>query len=382
MQQTVGAKIKVLHVTEARRVAGTERTLLMLLDHHDSAGFAHTVVVRGSGSFADELAKRKTAVATIPRWGKTDPFALARFAALVLREKPDIVHIYGGRLEAIVARALGVPVVERKNVFRGKYYRPALNSRRADALLDRFVNLSIAPAAAVKSHYVGRGYDADAICVVYNGVEPAAERTPEQRMQKRMELGLSPDAFVVAFAGRLRPEKGVDTLLSALTSLPGSVCCVIMGDGLFKKNYEELAHDLGLNGRVVFTGYRSDVPDVFACSDAVAVPSISDALANVMLEALAEGKPVIGTAVEGQPEAIEHGVTGLLIPPNDAAALSGAISALAANPELASRMGEAGKRRALSNLTPERMTRETENIYRSLLHCSSKERKCHVAECR
>jgi len=374
-RETTHARIRVLHVTEARRVAGTERSLLTLLDHSDSSEFEHAVVCRGSGGLADELARRNVKTFTIRRIGRIDPLALVRFAALVIGFRPHLVHIHFGRVEAAIAHLLGIPVVERKNVCRNDYYRPLLNFRTIDRLLNRFVDVSITPAAAVRSHYVRRGYNPAAMRVVYNGVEPAPPRSRQDLARKRRELGMPPDAFLVAFAGRLMPEKGVDVLLSALARLPRSIRCVIMGDGPYRGSYQRQAERLGLGGRVVFAGFRSDVREVLACSDAVAVPSYSEPLANACLEAMAEGKPVVATAVEGMPEAVEHEVTGLLVPPGRPEALARGLAALAADPKAASQMGEAGRNATLRKYSPERMARETESIYRDQLHTVTQERE-------
>ena len=113
--ETAEPRPRVLHVTEARRVAGTERSLLMLLDHCDRSMFEHAVVTRGNGSLADELARRDVMTVSIPRLGRADPIALARLVALLVKFRPHLVHIYGGRLDALIAASLGIPVVERKS---------------------------------------------------------------------------------------------------------------------------------------------------------------------------------------------------------------------------------------------------------------------------
>jgi len=374
--------ITVLHVTEACRIAGTERSLLMLLDHSDRSEFEHVVVCRGRRGLAEEVARRDVRTVIIPRLGRLDPIAVVRFAKLLARVRPDIVHIHGGRLEAIAAHVMGIPVVERKNVARNEYYRPLLGFRWADLLLNRFVDASIVPAAALESYYSTRGYRRAAIRVIYNGVEAAPPRKPDQLAAKRAELGLHADDFVVAFAGRLQPVKGIDVLLRAVASLQVNVRCVIAGDGPQREEYETLADDLGLDGRAVFTGYRKDVREIFACADAVAVPSAADALANTTLEAMAEGKPVVSTTAAGQDEAVEHGVTGLMVPPDDATAFAAALGRLAADPAEARSMGAAGKRKAEALLSPERMARQTESIYRDLLHVQVNERICNAADCR
>lgn len=377
--ETAKPGTRVLHVTEARRVAGTERSLLMFLDHCDRSMFEHAVVTRGSGSLADELARRDVTTVSIPRLGRADPIALVRLAALLLKFRPNLVHIYGGRLEAVIAASLGIQVVERKNVCRNRYYRPMLNFRLVDRFLNRFVSASISPSQAVRSHYIKRNYDPATIRVIYNGAEEAPPRNRGQLARKRREIGAPAGAFLVSFAGRLMPEKGVDVLLPALARLPENVFGVIMGDGPHRASYEKQATKLGLSGRTTFTGFRSDVREVFACSDAVAVPSYSEPLANVALEAMAEGKPVVATNVEGMPEAVEHGITGFLVPPGDPAALAERLAALAADANAARQMGAEGRKRVLCKHSPQAMARQTESLYHELLKPAAQESEfeCH-----
>ena len=377
--ETAKPRPRVLHVTEARRVAGTERSLLMLLDHCDRSMFEHAVVTRGSGSLADELARRGVMTVSIPRLGRADPIAFARLVALLVKFRPDLVHIYGGRLEAVIAASLGIPVVERKNVCRSSYYRPMLNLRLVDRFLHRFVTASISPSQAVRSHYSKRNYDPGTIRVIYNGVEEAPQRHRDQLAGKRREIGAPGNAFLVSFAGRLLPEKGVDVLLPALAQLPENVFGVIMGDGPRRATHDKQATILGLGRRVTFTGFRSDVREIFACSDAVAIPSYTESLANVALEAMAEGKPVVATDVEGMPEAVEHGITGFLVPPGDPAALAQGLAALAADAEAARQMGAEGRKRSLCRHSPRAMARQTECFYHELLQTAVQEREfeCH-----
>ena len=124
---------------------------------------------------------------------------------------------------------------------------------------------------------------------------------------------------------------------------------------------------LGIGGRVVFTGFRLDVPELLSEVAISVLPSLSEALPNVVLESMAAGVPVVATRVGGNPEVVEEGVTGLLVPPQDPAALAKAICRLLENPELASRYGRAGKQRIAEQFSLERMVRQTETLYLDLI---------------
>jgi glycosyltransferase involved in cell wall biosynthesis len=117
----------------------------------------------------------------------------------------------------------------------------------------------------------------------------------------------------------------------------------------------------------VFAGLRSDVPELLAGVTVSVLPSLTEGLSNTLLESLATSVPVVATNVGGNPEIVEHGSTGFLVPPRDAAALAGAVGALLSDPARAARMGEAGRRRVEEHFSLEAMVRKTERLYESLL---------------
>jgi glycosyltransferase involved in cell wall biosynthesis len=124
---------------------------------------------------------------------------------------------------------------------------------------------------------------------------------------------------------------------------------------------------LGLEGRVLFTGFRLDVPDLLSEVTVSVLPSLSEGLSNTILESMAAAVPVVATRIGGTPEAVEDGVSGLLVPPRDSAALARAIRRILEDRELAARLGQAARRRVVDRFSMERMVGETERLYVSLL---------------
>lgn len=146
----------------------------------------------------------------------------------------------------------------------------------------------------------------------------------------------------ILFAGRLDKMKGVDVLLASIAELRArgvTCCCTIVGDGPSKKELEQRAAALALNGQVVFTGPRPDIVSYLHQASAFVLPSHSEGMPNVILEAMACGLPIVATAVGGIPDIIQNGRNGLLIPPGDAAALAAALAALLNDADLAARLG-------------------------------------------
>jgi glycosyltransferase involved in cell wall biosynthesis len=130
---------------------------------------------------------------------------------------------------------------------------------------------------------------------------------------------------------------------------------------------QQYAERLGVADRVIFTGLRTDVPTLLASVNVSVMPSLNEALSNVLLESMAAGAPTVATRVGGTPEAVVDGQTGLLVPPADADALATAIIRLLADTALASHLGHAARQRIADVYSVKRMVRATEDVYVELL---------------
>src|SRR5205823_12840294 len=137
---------------------------------------------------------------------------------------------------------------------------------------------------------------------------------------------------------------------------------------------KSLADRLGIGDRVIFTGLRSDVPMLLAGVDVAVMPSLNEALSNALLESMAAGAAVVATRVGGTPEALVDGENGLLVPPDDAGALAGAVTRLLDKPELAARLGPAARQSIADRFSIERMVETTESLYSDLLARTAKKR--------
>ncbi len=197
------------------------------------------------------------------------------------------------------------------------------------------------PSTYLRDVALGWGLEPARTSVLPNPA-PALPELPE-RATLRKELGL--DGDVVAFAGRLGPQKSVDTLLDALVGV-SAVTLAIAGDGPERAALERRAHELGLDGRVRFLGSvsRDSVLRLFRAADASVLPSAWENFPHTVVEALAVGCPVIATGVGGVPEVVVDGENGLLVPPRDAAALTAAIARFFGDEDLRARLAAAAAR--------------------------------------
>lgn len=185
------------------------------------------------------------------------------------------------------------------------------------------------------------------------------------------EFGIGKDEFVVGTARRLHAEKGghYDLLQAAalvIKEIP-NVRFLIAGDGPLRKELEEAAKNLNVDGKIIFTGFRRDIEKIYSIIDIFVLPSTWEPFGNALVEAMAFGIPCIATKVGGVVEIVVDGETGILVPPEDSRRLARGITYLLQNPIAAKRMGEAGRQRVKNYFVPERLAFEIEQVYSSLL---------------
>jgi L-malate glycosyltransferase len=286
------------------------------------------------------------------------------------RRRVEIVHTYGfypNVFATLVAKAAGAVAIAS---IRDQGDLWSAMQRRVERWMLRLSDAVVVNAEAVRARLIGEGYDARRIFVIRNGVDVArfGERPAPGRL--RSDLGLPARTPIVAALCRLHEVKGVEFFLKAAVTLSRrfpDARFVIAGDGYHRPALERQAGELGLGGRVIFTGFQQNVPQFLSEVQISVLPSLSEALSNTLLESMAAGVPVVATNVGGNPEAVEDGVTGLLVPSREPEALAAAIARLLEQPALAQAMGRAGRQRAVERFSLDRLTHETESLYLRLL---------------
>lgn len=258
----------------------------------------------------------------------------------LLRNRYDIIYIrkpYEMPISLYVRRKTGARVVYRSG---GTEFYPgyARMARRIDA----FLSCSAYNASQIESYCGIRPG------VLHNGVDTERFRPVPKDAAFARRLGLSPDDFVLMSVGRLVGWKGYQYGIRAIARLGDPrVRYVIVGDGEYRGTLEREAREAGMGDRIVFAGFvgSREMPGCYTVADAVLFPTIGDddAFPNTLCEAMACGKPAIGTMRGGIPEGIEDGVTGFLVPSGDADAIAGKVAILLEDRERAVRMGAAAR---------------------------------------
>ncbi len=209
------------------------------------------------------------------------------------------------------------------------------------------------------------------ICeILENGVDCEAFQPTKDRHEKKQALGIPPDRFVLGYVGRLSPEKNLIVLLEVARELVernGNVHVLLVGDGPERRALSEYAGRLGIADRVTAVGYASDPRPYYSAMDTFVLLSRSEGLPNVLLEALAMGLPAICTPVGGIPAVIETGRNGMLVLPEDVPGTTAAIQQVMNDPEVARRLGEAGRQTVVSRYSFEQRMNRLCRSYRRLL---------------
>lgn len=300
---------------------------------------------------------------------------LAAVKALHRERALDVVHGNGEEvvLAASWARETGVAVITtpRYPNYPAPLLRPDGVSRMGRLrvaitdpkylILGRAARASTwcCPTSRHAAHLVERalGVAAAKLSVVPNGVADAFFEAE----------WLQPDAAPLLFFGRLAHDKGVDTLLQALALAPGEPRLTIVGRGDQAGTLKRMAGELGLVERVVWRDWLDETElarELSRCKAAV-LPSRHESFGNAMAEAMAVGVPLVSTRAGSIPEIVEHEVSGLLVPPEDAAALSAAIGRLDHDPALAARLGAAGREQMRAKFSWQAIARRYVELYRT-----------------
>jgi glycosyltransferase involved in cell wall biosynthesis len=381
-------RIRLLTFLTNFGIGGTERHAVNLMKALDPLRFElHLGCLRRWGNLLQEVEALRIPLTEY----KTDGFyswkALReqlRFARYLKWNRIQVVHAYNlyANVFAIpAARLAGVPVVMASIRDMGTYLTPI--QRRVQRFVCALADCVVGNAEAVGRWLLSEGYAPEKIRIIRNGIDVSRFSKGEDGAGLRQELGLPPRAPLVAVVSRLDAVKGLEDFVEAAAVVARRVPDVrflIVGDPRFtvkdgvlvkdlayQSELETRATRLGLGGRVVFTGFRSDVAKVLSAVAVSVLPSISEALSNTLLESMVAGVPVVATRVGGSPEVVEEGITGLLVPPRDPASLARAICLLLEDRELASKFSRAARQRVAEQFSLPKMLRATEDLYIELL---------------
>ena len=382
MSLAIPEPMKVLHVIDHMGLGGEQRVVqdLCLMHAPDVAPAAWSLRSHELPGVADRMAAGGVPYRTFglsPR----NPLAALAVRRSLHEMSPDVVHLhleYSTLVGALAAMSLPAPrpilvaSVANDPYRQGRFHHWA--GRRLAPSIDLHVTHSRGIRDAVLRAYSGRPRRIEVVSlgIDLRRFDPALAR-PDRVAEYRRNA-----TQVVGTMGRLVPQKAMHVLVDATPALleaDSGLRVLIVGDGPLRADLEAQAARLGVAHAVRFAGYQDDVVSAYAAMDVFVLPSRDEGFGLVFLEAMAMGVPVVGTRVIGSEDAVEDGVTGLLVPYADAAALARAARSILEGPELAARLRGSAADRVRRAYSREQFAARVESLYRELLDARSRTRE-------
>lgn len=373
--------LKVCHVITQLELGGAQHNTLYTVGHLDRERFAPSLISGAAGILDHEAQALGIPFAQVPELVRPialqqDAVALRRLAECFASFDPDVVHTHSskagvlGRAAAALAR---IPVIV--HTVHGWGFHPGQSAakrglfvaleRMVAPITTQFVAVSQANAVTGEEHGIA---PREAFRVIHSGVELERFRAAAASGALRRKLGVEPTTPLVGMVACLKPQKAPLDFVAVAERVAAQhpqAHFVLAGDGDLRPEVEAAIGAAGLGPRFHLLGWRRDPEVVIGDLDVLVLTSRHEGLPRVCPEAMAAGKAIVATAVDGTPEAVHHGENGFLHPFGDVDGLAGSVAALLADRALRERFGEAGRRLAL-DWDIDQMVRAQEQLYAEL----------------
>ena len=368
-------KIKILHLVSSGGLFGAERVILNIASQHRDADFwvgalnnqhnPHLEIIQ-------EAQKLGLKTAVFDSRNQADFKTVSSIKKFLKENSIDIVHTHNYKSDImgfLATRFTGVKWAATNHVWHSTDKKLRLYEAM-DAFVLKFASAVFTVSQEIKDDLLKKGFKEDHLHVVHNGIAVDQFGGTAARKQLRDGWHVSGQDVLLIIAGRLAPEKGHDILFKSLkkaTTVCPSVKCLVAGDGPLRAQLEELAREPGLSGRIIFTGIRKDMPDVYCACDMMINASSIEGLPMTILEAMASKLPVIATKVGAVPQVIKNGQNGILLEYGNVDALSQSIVDLANAPEIRQALARQAYTDVSEHFSDRRMAEEYMNFYQKLL---------------
>jgi glycosyltransferase involved in cell wall biosynthesis len=364
---------RILHVIPSLDRAGAEKQMALLVRGLPRDDFEpHVCALTRGGPMMSDLEQAQIPVTLIGKTWRADPRAYWRLRRLINRLRPDLVHTwlfaanaYGRR--AALACGIKHLIACERCVDPWKGWLELWIDRRLARRSSRIVAVS----QGVKEFYTRHGLPPEKFEVIHNAVPPPRPSTATRR-QILAELELPDDSRLIAIVGRLWPQKQVKHAIWAadlLKQIRNDVHLLIIGDGPHYARLRKFRDQARIRDKVHFLGHRDDVPRLMPHFDVLWSTSAYEGQSNSIMEAMACGVPVVATNVSGTRDLVVDGQTGYLVPSDGACRRETCrhTNNILDNPDLARRLGEAGRQRMQSQFSVEKMVARYVRLYREVI---------------
>jgi glycosyltransferase involved in cell wall biosynthesis len=370
-------KLRVLEIIDRPSLGGGQTALLLLAENLDRGRFEVIVCSGADGPLTEEARQRGLSYVPVSMSKRPSLKPVREIAGVLEEGKIDILHTHGGiaglygraaarraRTPAVVHTLHGIHYLHYRNPLLRRLY--ILLERRYSRTTDRLILVCQSDLRQARRHRLA---PEEKMTLILNGTDVPGNIKAEEIANQRQEWGWAPGVPVIGTISRLHRQKGVVNLLRAapkiLRAFPEARIAVV-GDGPQGASLRSEARRRGLQNSFLFLGERRDAVSLLATFDLYVSPSLWEGLPFVLVEAAALAKPIIATAVDGVPEILEDGKTGLLVRPGNPDALAEAVIRLLRNKEEARRLGETARALVPPRFSLLRMVEQTQHLYLEL----------------
>ncbi len=372
-------RMRILQIVNGFAIGGAETKLLDLIRRLDRKKYEIFVVSVGQGGpLQSDFEKAADDLVVFEKKSAFDFSLIFKVAHYIRKNKIDLVQttlLYADLIGPVAAKLAGAKhVISWETVSHGTNdpLRTKLRHRFGYRLSMKMVSKIVAVSEETKTSIIAnRKINPRKVEVIYYGVDTDLfNRSENGNHIKREVLGIQENEIVILTVARIEEVKGHQFLIEAAKDIVKDfprVKFFFVGDGVLREELEKRVQALALFAHFYFLGFRKDVGDLLKTADIFVLPSLSEGLPNVLLEAMASSKPVVATNVGGIPEIIVHGKTGYLVPPKNPRLLGKAIRKLLENPDDRKKIGEAGRNIVTHKFSLDRMVRNFDQLYASLL---------------
>ncbi len=367
---------KVLIAIDTINIGGPGKGILQFLKCGGAKKSKPVIVLFDTGTiqnwqFRDELQKLHATIESLRQRMIYDPLLIPQGWKVIKKYGIQILqsHGYKGHVFCLILKMItGLPWVGFVHGWTAEDLKIRLYSK-LDRFILRFANKVVVVSESFKKRINLNWVKEEKIRIIPNAIDPAEFEAVFVDGDIRNRYGLRDDEKIIGVVGRFSPEKGQEIFIDAFKvvkdSLP-NVRAMFVGDGQNKGALIEKVKKHGIEKDVIFAGYQEKMAQYYKSFDLVLMPSLSEGMPNVALEAMLFQKPVIATNVGGVPEVVTDGVTGRIIEPQNPELMAREIIQLVSDPNLMGRYGKAGRERAISEFNPDARVQKIIDLYKEI----------------
>lgn len=373
-------KVKVLHIITHLPIGGAQDNTLITVEKMSKEIFDVSLMCGPGGEWVERaLSIKGVRIIFIKELIRKihfiyDLIVLAKIYSIMRKEKFIIVHTHSskpGFAGRIAAKLAGVPIVI--HTIHGfpfhDFMHPIVRKffifieRVLSKFSDRLITVSLLNREKAIHLKLAQP---EKFINIYSGISFEKFQKSVDHYEKKKELGILQGEKIVGMVGRLSKQKAPQYFIQAMPSVLKRVTNVrflIVGDGELKSKVIRLSNKLGVREKVTFLGFREDIPEILEILDVFVLPSLWEGLGRSLTEAMVMGCPVVATRVEGVPELVVEGETGILVQPKDTDGLAGGIVEFITDSDKAGKMGQAAREKVLHDFSAEQMVNRIEKLY-------------------